>query len=101
MRQFIYTIIRKIFKLVFSVYKPKVRILYKGRKNIDLTENGDQRIRVGKPFYLAGNIYKLDQLDNTSVFKLALYKKESEDWSKANDLDLILRLNAGYNIFYV
>lgn len=101
MRQFIYKIIRKIFKLVFSVYKPKVRILYKGRKNIDLTENGDQRIRVGKPFYLAGNIYKLDQLDNTSVFKLALYKKESKDWSKANDLDLILRLNAGYNIFYV
>lgn len=75
--------------------------MYKGRKNIDLTENGDQRIRVGKPFYLAGNTYKLDQLDNTSVFKLALYKKESEDWSKANDLDLILRLNAGYNIFYV
>ena len=101
MRQFIYTIIRKIFKLVFSVYKPKVRILYKGRKINVLTENGDQRIRVGKPFYLAGNIYKLDQLDNTSVFKLALYKKESEDWSKANDLDLILRLNAGYNIFYV
>lgn len=100
MRQFIYKIIRKIFKLVFSVYKPKVRILY-GRKNIDLTENGDLRIMVGKPFYLAGNIYKLDQLDNTSVFKLALYKKEGEDWSKANDLDLILRLNAGYNIFYV
>ena len=101
MRQFIYTIIRKIFKLVFSIYKPKVRTLYKGRKNIDLTENGNQRIMVGKPFYLAVNIYKLDQLDNTSVFKLALYKKESEDWSKANDLDLILRLNAGYNIFYV
>ena len=95
MRQFIYTIIRKIFKLVFSIYKPKVRTLYKGRKNIDLTENGDQRIRVGKSFYLAG------KLDNTSVFKLALYKKEGEDWSKANDLDLILRLNAGYNIFYV
>lgn len=75
--------------------------MYKGSRNIDLTENGDQRIRVGKPFYLAGNIYKLDQLDNTSVFKLALYKKEGEDWSKANDLDLILRLNAGYNIFYV
>ena len=92
MRQFIYTIIRKIFKLVFSVYKPKVRTLYKGRKNIDLTENGDQRIRVGKPFYLAGNIYKLDQWDNKSVFKVALYKKEGEDWSKAND---------GYNIFYV
>lgn len=101
MRQFIYTIIRKIFKLVFSVYKPKVRTLYKGRKNIDLTENGDQRIRVGKPFYLAGNTYKLDQRDNTSVFKLALYKKEGEDWVKANDLDLILKLNAGYNIFYV
>lgn len=75
--------------------------MYKGRKNIDLTENGDQRIRVGKPFYLAGNIYKLDQWDNKSVFKVALYKKEGEDWSKANDLDLILRLNAGYNIFYV
>ena len=101
MEQFIYTIIRKIFKLVFSVYKQKVRTLYNGLKNIDITENGDQRIRVGKPFYLAGNIYKLDQLDNTSVFKLALYKKEGEDWSKANDLDLILRLNAGYNIFYV
>lgn len=101
MRQFIYTIIRKIFKLVFSIYKPKVRTLYKGRKNIDLSENGDQRIRVGKPFYLAGNTYKLDQWDNTSVFKLALYKEEGEDWVKANDLDLILRLNAGYNIFYV
>lgn len=101
MRQFIYKIIRKIFKLVFSIYKPKVRTLYKGRKNIDLTENGDQRIRVGKPFYLGGNTYKLDQRDNTSVFKLALYKKEGEDWSKANDLDLILRLNVGYNIFYV
>lgn len=75
--------------------------MYKGRKNIDLSENGDQRIRVGKPFYLAGNIYKLDQRDNTSVFKLTLYKKEGEDWVKANDLDLILRLNAGYNIFYV
>lgn len=75
--------------------------MYKGRKNIDLTESGNQHIRVGKPFYLTGNIYKLDQLDNTSVFKLALYKKEGEDWSKANDLDLILRLNAGYNIFYV
>lgn len=67
MRQFIYKIIRKIFKLVFSIYKPKVRTLYKGRKNIDLTENGDQRIRVGKPFYLGGNTYKLDQRDNTSV----------------------------------
>lgn len=75
--------------------------MYKGRKNIDLSENGDQRIRVGKPFYLAGNTYKLDQRDNTSVFKLPLYKKEGEDWLKANDLDLILRLNAGYNIFYV
>lgn len=75
--------------------------MYKGRKNIDLSENGDQRISVGKPFYLAGNIYKLDQRDNTSVFKLTLYKKEGEDWVKANDLDLILRLNAGYNIFYV
>lgn len=75
--------------------------MYKGRKNIDLSENGDQRIRAGKPFYLAGNTYKLDQWDNTSVFKLALYKKEGGDWVKANDLDLILRLNAGYNIFYV
>ena len=101
MRQFIYKIIRKIFKLVFSIYKPKVRTLYKGRKNIDLTENGDQRIRVGKPFYLAGNTYKLDQRDNTSVFNLAVYNKEGEDWVKANDLDLILKLNAGYNIFYV
>lgn len=101
MRQFIYTIIKKIFKLVFSIYKPKVRTLYKGRKNIDLSENGDQRIRVGKPFYLAGNIYKLDQRDGMSVLRLALYKKEGEDWVKANDLDLILRLNAGYNIFYV
>ena len=68
MRQFIYTIIRKIFKLVFSVYKPKVRTLYKGRKNIDLTENGNQRIRVGKPLFRPS---------------------------------LILKLNAGYNIFYV
>jgi hypothetical protein len=77
MELLIYTIIRKIFKLVFSIYKPKVRTLYKGRKNIDLTENGDQRIRVGKPFYLAGNIYKLDQLDNTSVFKLALTRRKA------------------------
>lgn len=101
MGQFIYTIIRKIFKLVFSIYKPEVRTLYKGRKNVDLSENGDLRVRVGEPFCLAGNTYKLDQWDNTSVFKLVLYNKEGEDWVKANDLDLVLKLNAGYNIFYV
>lgn len=90
-----------IFGLVFRFYKPKVRTLYKGRKNIDLAENGDMRMKVCDPFYLAGVIYKLDQRDSDSVFKLALYKQDGDDWVKVNDLDLILKLNAGYSIFYV
>lgn len=100
MRQFIYTIIRKIFKLVFSVYKPKVRMLYLGR-NIDLGDNGDIRIKVCAPFYLAGFTYKLDQRDKTSMFKLALYKKDGDEWERTNDVSLIMHLNMGYNIFYV
>ena len=101
MRQFIYKIIRKIFKLVFSIYKPKVRTLYKGRKNIDLTEERRPAHKGRKAFLSGREHLQVRSTDNTSVFKLALYKKEGEDWSKANDLDLILRLNAGYNIFYV
>lgn len=100
MRQFIDTLIRKIFELVFSIYKPKVRMLYWGR-NIDLGDNGDLRIKVGVPFYLAGFTYKLDQRDKTSVFRLALYKKSGDEWERTNDVSLIMHLNMGFSIFYV